>query len=171
MLLAGNDVIDLWEQPPFVTYRDLSDHRKYHFFDFLVQFEDGQRVAIAVKPEKEVKRMRFMSELRCIREAISKDFADQVRLITNADFTPAEALNAERYLDFRRHKDPRWISALEAALKTAVLPVTIKQLADNLGLERDGFRAVVVGIYEGLLEADRTAPINAETLVMMGDRS
>ncbi|WP_297340116.1 TnsA endonuclease N-terminal domain-containing protein [Pseudophaeobacter sp.] len=170
MLLAGNDVVDLWEQPRFVTYRDLSGQRKYHFFDFLVQFEDGQRVAIAVKPEKEVKRMRFMSELRYIREAISKDFADQVRLITNSDFTKAEALNAERYHDFRRHKDARWMPALETALESAALPMTVKQLADSLDLERDGFRAVVVGIYEGLLEADRTAPINAETLVMMGDR-
>lgn len=168
MLLAANNLADLREQPPFVTYRDLSGQRRHHFFDFLVQFHDGQRVAIAVKPEKVVKRTHFVSELRCIREAISKDFADQVRLITDADFTRAEALNAERYLDFRRHKDRRWLPLVEAAIDTACLPITVKELVDRLGLAGEGFRAVFVAIYEGLLITDKTVPINGQTLVMKG---
>ena len=50
LLLARGDLIDLWEQPPLITYRDEEGRRRTHFCDFLIRLSSGRRIAIAVKP-------------------------------------------------------------------------------------------------------------------------
>jgi len=168
LLLATGDIVDIWEQPPCVNYLSEAGRRKHHFFDFLVRMGCGERVAIAVKPLKVAKRTRFVSELRLIREAVNKDFADQVRLITDADFTRSEALNAERYYDFKRHAEIGWRHKLEAALENVPLPMEIGELVCRLGNGVVGYRTIFIAIYEGVLAADKTVKINHQTLVSRG---
>ncbi|UWR60196.1 TnsA endonuclease N-terminal domain-containing protein [Phaeobacter inhibens] len=169
LLLARRDVVDLWEQPPMVTYRDERGQRRHHFFDFLIELRSGRRVAIAVKPAKIARRTGFIRELQCIRQEMRKDYADDIVLITEQDFTKAEALNAERYHEFSRNRDPEVAEALLSVLATAILPATVGELASRVGYDGKGFRAVFIAIFEGLLFADKARLIDTDTLVFRGD--
>ncbi len=168
VLLARGDVIDLWEQPPSVTYYDAKGQRRNHFFDFLIQRASGRREAIAVKPAKLARNNGFADELCFIRQAVNKNFADDVRLITDQCFTRAEAINAERYFDFARHRDSNVARQLQYALETTSFPITIAELSQKLNAGGHGFRTVFLAIYEGQLKADKTSIINLQTTVFGG---
>lgn len=168
VLLARGDVIDLWEQPPLVRYFDDEGQPKHHFIDFYIVLESGRRIAIVVKPARIAARTKFMRELRNIRTAIRKDFADDLVLITDQDFTRDEALNAERYHDFSRHRCPATFDQLRALVSTTSFPTTVGDLARALDAGSGGFRTIFIAIYEGLLTADRTSKIDAETSILTG---
>lgn len=168
VLLARGDVIDLWEQPPLVRYFDDQGQPKHHFIDFYIVLESGRRIAIVVKPAKIASRAKFMRELRNIRTAIRKDFADDLVLITDQDFTRDEALNAERYHDFSRHRCPATLDQLRALVSTTSFPTTVGDLARALDVGSGGFRTIFIAIYEGLLTADRTSKIDADTSILTG---
>ena len=168
LILARGDVVDVWEQPPSISYRDVTGKRRSHFFDFLIVLKSGRRIAIAVKPAKIAARSKFVSDLKCIRQDIRKDFADDALLITDQDFTKAEAQNAERYVDFSRHKIEGAEYNLKEVIASTSFPTTIAALATKLDLGGDGFRSVFLAIYEGLLTADRTVLIDNQTTVLAG---
>ncbi len=168
VLLASGDVIDLWEQPPSVTYYDANGKRRNHFFDFLIQRASGRRVAIAVKPAKIAQSEGFADELCFIRQAVSKNFADDVRLVTDQCFLRAEAINAERYFDFARYRSADVADQLHQVLETISFPTTIAELSQKLNAGGQGFRAVFLAIYEGQLNADKTSIINLQTAVYAG---
>lgn len=169
LLLARGDVKDLWEQPPSILYRDQAGLRRTHFPDFLIELRNGRRIAIAVKPAKVAHRSKFDGTLRCVRQAMTKDYADDLVLITDHDFTKAEALNAERYHSFAKTKDPNVQDRLIGLIKKSVFPTSVGQLAEQLDPLHAGFRSVFIGIYEGLLAADRTNLIDMDTEISAGD--
>ena len=169
LLLARGDVIDIWEQPPLIDYHDEDGRRKHHFFDFLVQLENGLRFAIAVKPAKIAARSRFVGQLRSVRKALHKDYADELVLITDADFTKAEALNAERYHEFSRAKDEVIYAKLDSLVETTPFPISVGDLSDAMNAGGLGFRSIFIAIYEGLLSTDKTKVIDVDTLVCRGD--
>ncbi|MEP1611250.1 MAG: TnsA endonuclease N-terminal domain-containing protein [Roseobacter sp.] len=168
ILLARGDVIDVWEQPPSISYRDADGKRRSHFFDFLIVLKSGRRIAIAVKPAKIAVRSKFVSDLKCIRQEMRKDFADDILLITDQDFTKAEAQNAERYIDFARHKDLGREQSLKEVIASTSFPATVAELAAKLDADGEGFRSVFLAIYEGLLTANKTALIDSQTTVLAG---
>lgn len=168
LLLARGDLADLWEQPPSMTYRDERGNRRTHYFDFLIQLSSGRRVAIAVKPAKRAMQLDFVKELGCIRSAMHKDFADDLILITDQDFTKAEALNAERYHEFSRSRNEAAFARLRDSIRTMAFPRSVAELARSLDAGDQSFRTVFIAIYEGLLSVDRTQPIDADTSVYLG---
>ena len=168
LLLARGDVIDLREQSPLVRYFDDQGQPKHHFIDFYIVLQSGRRIAIVVKPAKIAARTKFMRELRNIRTAIRKDFADDLVLITDQDFTRDEALNAERYHDFSRYRCPATYDRLHALVSTISFPTTVGNLARALDADGSSFRTIFIAIYEGLLTADRTSKIDADTLISKG---
>ncbi len=168
LYLANHDVVDIWEQPPFIRYRDEAGKRKHHFFDFLVVLKDGRRLALAVKPWKIVQKSDFPRELRRIRAATPKEFAHEVVLVTDRHFTRAEALNAQRFVEFSRSRNPDHQKRLEALVRDNEFPRTVGELSQLLNLGGHGFRAVVIAIYEGLLKTDKRHLIDLDTLVCSG---
>ena len=132
VLLARGGVVDVWEQPPSISYRDATGKRRNHFFDFLIGLKSGRRIAVAVKPAKIAARLKFVSDLKCIRQEMRKDFADAVLLITDQDFTKAEAQNAERYVDFARHRNADNQQNLRDRIKSTSFPTTVGALAASL---------------------------------------
>ncbi len=82
IFLARHDVLDVWEQPTFVTYHDDAGHRCRHVFDFRVILMDGRKIAVAVKPYALVERYNFRHTLSLIRAATPLSFADEVVLVT-----------------------------------------------------------------------------------------
>ena len=168
LLLARGDLTDLWEQPPSIIYWDERGSRRTHYFDFLIQLSSGRRVAIAVKPAKRAMQLDFVKELGCIRSAMHKDFADDLILITDQDFTKAEALNAERYHEFSRSRNEPAFARLKDTIRTIAFPTSVAALSRSLGAGDQSFRTVFIAIYEGLLSVDRTMPIDTDTTVYLG---
>lgn len=168
LLLANPAVANVWEQPQFICYRDQSGNRKTHFIDFLAALKNGRRLAIAVKPWKVVLEKNFCRELQQIRAAMRKDFADDIVLVTERDFTRAEALNAQRFVEFSKTRISEHQVRLNSIIRDVCFPVTVDELCQTLGLAGAGFRSIVIAIYEGILIADKKHLIDLDTLLSKG---
>ncbi|PRY74512.1 hypothetical protein CLV80_11730 [Yoonia maritima] len=98
LMLIRPDVFDLREQAPGIRYRGQDNAPKTHFFDFLVTFTNGERVAFAIKPLDRVIKLGFVAELEIIRNATPKHFADKVVLVTEQQLDRKAATAAARQL-------------------------------------------------------------------------
>lgn len=85
IVATQNDVYDIVEQPRAVSFTKACGTPARHTFDFLVEYTDGLRVAVAIKPWERVERMNFRATLERIADATPKSFADKVTLITDQD--------------------------------------------------------------------------------------
>lgn len=171
LLLARKSVWDIREQPEPFKYLGRDGRRKYHFFDFLVTLTSGRIVAVAVKPMKLVVKHRFLLDLEDIRSAMTREFADDVVLITDQDFTKAAALNAERFHAFARCQNENLQKRLEDLACSVTFPQTVEALQKRLGAGADGFRAIFLAIFDGVLSADKTKEIGLKTVVRLGELS
>lgn len=165
LLLARSDLWDIWEQPPAIAYTAPDGRTQKHTFDFLATFATGYRWAVVVKPQERAARPGFKEKLAAIRMELRKSFADELRLITDADFTRDEALNAERLHRFRRNLTPEAVAHAHDRLASADFPADIATLVQHLDMGGDGFQAILVGIYDGRLVADTRSEINETTRV------
>jgi hypothetical protein len=171
LYLARPDIWDVWEQPPSLVYRDEDRAVRQHFFDFLITLTSGRRLAVAVKPLKRVTRSGFISVLRRMRQQMTKEFADDIVLVTDADFTRDEALNAERYHAFGKGVTDESLSHVKGLIKKIDFPCSVRQLVDDLGGGSAAYRSVFVAIYREILSADRTQLIDLDTVLSAGDLS
>lgn len=92
--LARRDLVDVWDQPPAISFSGPSGTLRHHTPDFLAFLENGLRLAIAVKPMASVDRLRFRDELSQVRSAMSPAYADELVLITDVDLNDAEVRNS-----------------------------------------------------------------------------
>lgn len=169
LMLASNSVYDVWEQPPSLIYFDDEGNSRIHTPDFLVTLVSGRRIAIAVKPAKLAHKRDFVRDLKCVRKALRKDYADDLLFVTDQDFTPAQAMNAQRVIGFRRYVSERDLAPLREVLNGIRVPMTVKELAVKLDKGGAGYRTIFVAIYNGLLSADRTKLIDMDTAVLRGE--
>jgi len=79
------DVQLIQDQPPLICYVDDNGKTRNHIFDFLVVRTSGERVAVAIKPQRRVEKLNFERELELIADAMPKTFADRVLLVTDKD--------------------------------------------------------------------------------------
>ncbi|UWQ29057.1 TnsA endonuclease N-terminal domain-containing protein [Leisingera sp. M523] len=171
LLLANAAVKDIREQPEPFKYAGSDGRRKHHFFDFLVVLASGRTIAVAIKPMARVRKTRFLAELEDIRAAMTSKFADDVVLITDQDFTKAEALNAERFNAFARTRNTalqRQLAELAASIR---FPMTVAELQRRLGGGAECFRAIFLAIFDGVLNADMAREIDPSTIVTLGECS
>lgn len=169
LLLANKDVMDIREQPLPVTYTDHQGKRRSHVFDFWVVLRSGRRIAVAVKPAKRAHKRNLVRELRHVRLAMRKTFADDMLLITDRDFEQGEAINPQRYCEFSWHRCTETEADLQRLMGRVEFPTSIRTLCDQLPKGGAGFRAVFLAIYDHLLFADKTQPIDMDTIVSVGD--
>lgn len=151
LLLARPDVLDVWDQPPPVSYRDATGRKRNHTFDFLIKLIDGRRIAIAVKPEAIAERQGFRETLQLIRAATPLSYAHDIVLITERSYTPSAARNAQKLHDFRRTPDPDADEVIASLVHDLNGPMTMAELVQASGLGGRAFRAAVKAIYAGLL--------------------
>lgn len=168
LFLARNDVYDIWDQPPAVTYTDRSGKVRNHTFDFLVTFTDKRRVAIAVKPMSKVRSQGLVAELQFIRAEVPRDFADEVALVTDHDFDRKDATNAQRLVDFRRHKDEFADGVILNLARDLSGEITIQELVVLSKLGGRAFRAAFRAIFDGVLEQCQAGSISLHTRVKVG---
>lgn len=167
--LARNDVHDVWDQPPAVIYRNAKGRTQTHTFDYLVTFKTGERTAIAVKPMAKVIKYNFIAELKLISNAMNKQFARRIVLITDQHFTKDEALNAAHYHTFSK------VSDLEADHRVTILArelpgsLPLGVLIAQVGLVGRAYGAIIRAIYNGSLKVNLKERITFDTHVSRGD--
>lgn len=106
--------MSLRSQYPMATYVDDNGAEHKHFFDALAEFADGQRVAIAVKPERS--RGKIEPILEKIKKRGSPHF-DAVELITEKTATVEEYQNATELLLNRKLHNQTDVDRLIADLR------------------------------------------------------
>lgn len=162
-------VLYIWEQPPAIAYTDPSGRNRKHHPDLLVVTADGLRILVFIKPHERAARSEFQDELRCIRAAVRKDYADKVVLVTDAHFTSVQVKNAERLHAFRERIDHELSFQLDALLPYLSFPTTIKEVLNRLGCSGSGFKTVFAALYDGRLSANVHEEITPETVVTRGE--
>lgn len=168
LALADSNLWNLHDQPHPVSYIDASGRQRTHRFDYLAEYRDGSRVAMAVKPAERVQKLNFRSTLAAIRRDLPKGFADKVCLVTERNRHPKEVQNAELLNFFRRCVDEE-ADALVAEVVTRLEEERpISNLIEPLDLGARGFRAAFRAVYAGLLKANTRELISSNTIVAPG---
>jgi len=170
LLLAEVDLYNIWDQPSPVTYIDDTGKQRSHRFDFLVEFKNGQRAAVAVKPEERAKRLNFEATLKCIRRDLPLQFADAVFIVTEKERHPLEVQNADLLNFFRRRPDSEADATISDILARLQDEITIAELIAQTDLGARAFPAVFRAIYDGRLRANRRELINHQTPVVFAGR-
>lgn len=168
LLMAWPGVIDVWDQPPQISYRDEDGRLRHHTFDYLLTLSDDSRIAIAVKPESIVRSTGFRERLQLIRAATPLHYANDVVLITEHHYTPSAARNAQKLHDFRRTADPEADHAIASLVADLKGPTTIADLVAAAGLGGRAFRAAFRAIYSGVLRALDEGDIRPMTRIIAG---
>lgn len=165
LISSRGDLADVWDQPRPVQYFLPDGSRHEHTFDYRVILADGFRYAVAIKPIDHVLKYDFDLKLGYIRAALPDEFADEVILMSEADFTRAQALNAQRYHEFKKKADTEADDRIVRMAYEQPVPTILEDLVVMSGLGGRGFRAAFRAIIEGKLKALSQGKIGLQTLV------
>lgn len=165
VMIARPDVVALESQVAFHWAAE-DGRRATHYFDYRLTHRDGSRTALMVKHRRKLEQPAFLREAGRIAAQVTPDFADRVRLISDAHIDPVELHNAE-LLHGVREADPE---ADAAALRVVTgLPrqgaARMKDLVGATGFEARGYRALVRLIRSHDLELEQLEHISHEALV------
>lgn len=133
LLLSTPGLQDLHEQPPRVHFKGLNGLPSWHTFDFLATVR-GRRYAVACKFKNRAERIHFREQLALIK-AQFKDFADEVLLVTEEDYSRERALEAELYHFIGREVDEEADVTVLALISTLVGTTTIGTIVRATGLK------------------------------------
>lgn len=138
------NVAEMREQARFYFGWD-QEKQKQHIFDVLVTLTCGKRIAFTIKPEVRLVSGRFEAQMQEISWWVHElCFADDVRILTEADLDPVELYNA-KVLAGVRERDSEAESAARAALQD--LPAgggqSLRDLTLATGMAARGYRALI----------------------------
>lgn len=136
------DITHFVEQYPRVPYHDGKTIR-HHTFDYYTVREPGIRACVAIKHSSRVERSGIRKVLKLIAEQAGRKIADEVVLMTEADFTRNERFNAELVHEIRRHPVPEHDNHVRQITADIIGAVTIADVVKLSGLAAEGFRATV----------------------------
>ena len=141
-ILLGTPGVDgLWDQPPRVSYIGLDGQLHHHTFDFLATI-NGRRYAIACKFASSSARLHFKLQLAAIKAQLN-GFADEVLLVTEADYTRERALAAELFHFISRERDDEADQAVERVVDSLIGSTSIGEVVAVTGLRSRAWRAIV----------------------------
>ncbi|SCX03874.1 hypothetical protein DSM25558_0575 [Agrobacterium sp. DSM 25558] len=120
LLQTWHHVREIHSQYPRVTFVDADGKTRTHTFDYYVVFEDGRRLAIAVKMNR--KRAGMLDMLRRIEEAgvshrSGRRLADQTLLMTEKDGNVASFHNCSEILAARETHTPAAVEELREIVR------------------------------------------------------
>jgi len=167
VVLSQPGVVDIWDQPPQITYRNQTGKRKAHTFDFLVTLDSGNRIAIAVKPGELVERNGFDREFALIRAQTAKHFADHALLVTDSSFSAAEVRNAELLHMFRQVEDAEADEAVQQVLRGMNCEMSLGQVVAATCLQGRAFRAGFKAIFDGVVFTDLSRSITESSMLSL----
>ena len=126
----------------------------------------GTRIAYTIKPEVRLSSGRFLEEMGEIAWWVrEKRFADDVRLLTDADLDPV-ALHNAKVIAAVRAPDPEADVAAELTADALVGAASLRDLTERIGLEARGYRAALRLVRSGRLSPVRIERITPATLFL-----
>lgn len=139
-----------------------------HIFDLVLEMNDGRRIAVTIKPEIRLRSGRFLEEMQRVTWwVLLQGFADEVRLLTEADIDPVALHNAEIHAKLRSHFDPE--ADQVARMVVLALPMggarSLQALTVQTGLADRGYRALLKLVRDQVLRPLRHERIKPETLM------
>ncbi|WP_245450246.1 Tn7 transposase TnsA N-terminal domain-containing protein [Rhizobium anhuiense] len=149
IIQARADVRELHSQFPVLPFADDDGVLHEHTFDFYVVFDDGYRVAIAVKHAR--KQAQILDMFDRIGRHDFSHVADDLRLMTEEDATYEAFYNAHDILLSREHFDEAEYQTTRSIAKRLAGRFRLGELlrgCSHLGARRD---AVWQLIDDGLL--------------------
>ena len=165
LTLAMANLWNLFDQPKPVCFVDVDGKQRTHRFDYLAEFKDGSRVAIAVKPLERVKSLNFRATLCAIERDLPMGFADKVFLVTERQRHRSEVQNAELLNFFRRCPDQEADNVVADLIDRLFGEISIEELVRKSGLGARAFRAAYRAIYAGSLQANTRQPITINSTI------
>jgi len=168
ILNARPDVADIREQVVFL-YGWSKRKPLTHIFDVVLEMNDGRRIAVTIKPEIRLRSGRFLEEMQEVTWwVLRQGFADEVRLLTEADIDPVALHNAEIHAKMRGHYDPE--ADQMARMVVSALPMggarSLQALTVETGLADRGYRALLKLVRDRVLRPLRHEKIKPETLML-----
>lgn len=161
------NVVSLQEQVRFFYGWDRKN-QKQHIFDVVATLDCGSRVAFAVKPEVRLVSGCFETEMQEVAWWVYEHgFADDVRIMSEADINPVDLRNA-KILAAVREADPE---ADAVALEVVRgLPAgggqSLRDLTLSTGMAARGYRSLIRLIRSGVLRLQRHEVIGPKVVVM-----
>lgn len=165
LALADPNLWNLHDQPETVAFVDVDGRQRTHRFDYLAEYRDGLKVALAVKPAARAERINFRTTLQAIRRDLPMGFADKVCLVTEHNRHPKEVMNAQLLNFFRRCPDEHADALIFERIAKLNEELSIQELIAPLGLEARGYRAAFRAIYAGCLQANTQELISTHSIV------
>ncbi|MDW3223403.1 MAG: TnsA endonuclease N-terminal domain-containing protein [Paracoccaceae bacterium] len=165
MALAGVETVDIVEQPFTLRYIDAAGRTRRYTFDYLVTKRDGRRIAIEVKTSQQAKKPKVIEKISDAASRLVPDYADEVFLFTERNFTHTQIENAEQFMNCQREIDPDADDQLAEIISALKSNMTVSDLVKVSGLAERGYPAVVRAMYNNLLHWDRQALIGPKTMV------
>lgn len=130
------------EQYPRVPYHDGKTIR-HHTFDFFTVRKPGIRSCVAIKHSRRVEKSGIREVLKLIAAQAGRKVADEVILMTEADFSRNQRFNSELVHEIRRHPVPEHDNHVRQITAEIIGVVTIADVVKLSGLAAEGFRATV----------------------------
>ena len=137
-----SDVLHFVEQPPRIGYQDGAAWR-HHTFDFYTVRRPALRSLVAIKHSSRVEKSGIRRVLKLISEQAGRGVADEIVLLTELDFSPAERFNAELVHETRRSIVPEHDHHVRTVTADINGMVTVRDVIAMSNLGGAGFRAVV----------------------------
>lgn len=167
LLNAMPNVVSLQEQVRFYYGWD-PKKQKQHIFDAVAFLDCGSRIAFAVKPEVRLQSGRFQAEMQEVAWWVDeRGFADDVRIMSEADINPVDLRNA-KILASVREADPE---ADAVALDVVqCLPSgggqSLRDLTLSTGMAARGYRSLIRLVRSGVLRLQQHEVIGPKAVVM-----
>ncbi|MBU2865712.1 TnsA endonuclease N-terminal domain-containing protein [Pacificibacter marinus] len=167
VLLSQRTVVNIWDQPPQITYRNQVGKATSHTFDFLVTLEDGKKIAIAVKPGALAERNGFDREFALIKAQTAKQFADDALLVMDSSLSAAEVRNAELLHMFRQAEDVEADLVVQQILRGMNCETSLGQVVAATGLQGRAFRAGFKAVFDGIAMTNLSLPVTEASMLSM----
>lgn len=162
VLSSLGNVADMREQ---VRFRYGRDDEKEIVFDLFVTLRNGCRIAGDVKPEVRLRSGFHLARLQEVAWWVhEKDFADEVRLFTDADLDPVELFNAELFNAVRGEDAEADAAAMHVA-SSLEGGRRLRDLATEIGLKARGYSALLRLVAKDVLRPLTHVKIGPETIV------
>lgn len=170
LLNAMMNVVSLQEQVRFF-YGWGPKNQQQHIFDVVVTLDCESRIAIAVKPEMRLVSGNFETEMQEVAWWVyERGFADDVRIMSEADISPVDLRNAKILASVREADPEADAVALEVAQS---LPSgggqSLRDLTLSTGMAARGYRSLIRLIRSGVLRMQQCEVISPKAVVMIAN--
>lgn len=167
LLNTAANIVEMREQVRFFFGWD-PEKQEQHVFDVVVTLDNGERIAFAIKPEVRLVSGKFEAKMQEVAWWVyQQGFADDVRILTEADLDPVELYNAKVVAAVREF-DPDGHAAAEAAL--GAMPagggLSLRELTLATGMGARGYRALIRLLRTGEARLQKRERIGPQAVIV-----